>query len=154
MQAVVTLPWAPKVGHIRHPRPGVPWVYIGRTMPRLKGPDGQPVRDEGFGNPFKEGRNSTDPVNDYRMLLWGDADAMGRAGWNAAKVAALNARLPRLLGRDLLCWCHKKPFAPSLVNADQWLCHGCPLRLAVLRWEWNHPVEAAAIRRELLTATE
>lgn len=117
--------YTPMVGHIRHPRPGIPWKYIGRTMPRAG------LTDEGFGNPFTE-RNSDDPVLDYDRLLEGSEVVLRRLppAWRE-KVRWINEHLVDLLDCDLLCWCHTKPFLPTAENQDEWECHGDPLLLRV-----------------------
>lgn len=119
----------PIVGHILYPRPGVPWTYIGRSMPRFR------LRDEGWGNPFTR-RNCVDPVGFYFDYLASRSDLL--------------VRLPELVGRDLLCWCRK----PGMENDGSqrqfpWVCHGDPLMRRVHQWETEHRAEAAAIRERL-----
>ena len=118
----------PRVGHVRHPRVGVPSVYIGRTML------GQRLKDVGWGNPFRLGVNSDDPVADYAAYLDERPD--------------LTIRMPELVGRDLLCWCRVGPLA----EAPYGVCHGDVLLERVKRWEREHPEAAEAIRTQLRLA--
>lgn len=103
MTNATTRPWTPVVGHIKHPpRSGVPYFYIGRTMPNQRGPMGEPLFDRGAGNPLRLGKNSADPVADFILLLSGDTVVMARVHWDGVSLAAARALVPRLVGRDLL----------------------------------------------------
>lgn len=96
------------VGHIRHPRPGRDFVYIGRTMNRFG------LRDVGWGNPFRPGDGRGDPIDNYEA--------------HVRRTPSLLRRLPELLGKDLLCWC-KKP-------GDEWAdCHGEALVKLLREWQ-------------------
>ena len=102
----------PQVGHIRHPRPGVPYAYIGRTMNRFH------LKDVGWGNPYRAGVNTADPVTAYDRYLDMHPELL--------------ARLPELVGKDLLCWCR----GPGMENDGTrlpWICHGDPILARVLR---------------------
>ena len=106
----------PRVGYVLRPRPGIASIYIGRTMPRYK------LRDQGWGNPFRLGINSDDPVTDYNR--WLDTQS------------ELLARLPELAGRDLLCWCRKTGSEPTF----PFICHGDVLLTRLAQWRLRNPL--------------
>lgn len=130
----------PMVGHIKRPRPGVPWAYVGRTMPGHVGPDSKPLIDRGLGNPFILGKNSDDPVGDYIAFLAGEKPVEGWDGMQRVVIAAILTTI----GCDLLCWCHKEPVLLT-PDPDKWRCHG-EVQLSVRRqWAEAHPADARTL---------
>ncbi|MCX6023324.1 MAG: DUF4326 domain-containing protein [Chloroflexi bacterium] len=72
---------AERVVHVKRPRPGVPFIYAGRTMFR------QQLKNTGWGNPYR----GDDAVADFEMYL--------------LRTPVLLSRLPEFDGYDAACWC-------------------------------------------------